>query len=231
MRTISNQLVRLAAADAAGQLDDPKLQAQAGPIFDFYVGMVGLAGGTKAYQALTGGTGGTGSISAAAAGKNFILDLFRDMPASARMDAFQLIFTDPVLSANLLRPANTAKEAENQLSRIQKFFLDRGFSVASGQQPYIIREMYEDEDKGTGMTAEDMIGDQTSVQPDVIQPTPLPTPPAAQPTTAMASVTPPPPAAPAPNGPVNRQQYAALFPNDIASGMIRQNQGIGSLMG
>jgi hypothetical protein len=38
--------------------------------------------------------------------------------------------------------------------------------------------------------------------------------------------------APAPTGPVNRSQYAALFPSDIASGLIRsQDQGIGSLMG
>jgi len=33
-----------------------------------------------------------------------------------------------------------------------------------------------------------------------------------------------------PTGPVDRNQYAAMFPNDMASGLIRQ-QGIGSLMG
>ena len=51
---------------------------------------------------------------------------------------------------------------------------------------------------------------------------------AAQPTTALASAAPPPPAAP--SGPVDRTRYAAMFPNDVASGLIRQ-QGIGSLMG
>lgn len=42
----------------------------------------------------------------------------------------------------------------------------------------------------------------------------------------------PPPAAPAPapSGPVDRSQYAALFPTDITSSLIRaQDQGIGSL--
>ena len=38
------------------------------------------------------------------------------------------------------------------------------------------------------------------------------------------------PAAARPTGPVDRNQYAAMFPNDMASGLIRQ-QGIGSLMG
>jgi len=233
IRTISNQMVRLAAADAAGKLDDPELIKEAGPIFDFYVGMVGLGAGTKAYKAVTGGEGGTASISAAAAGKRFILDMFKDMPASKRMEAFQLIFADPQLSATLLRPANTPEAAANQLSRIQKFFVDRGFNVASGQQPYIIREMYEDEDQGTGLTKEDMIGDQTSVNPSLI-PQQVPTQQVAPPTTALASAAPvqPQPVAPPPvaSGPVDRSRYAALFPTDIASSMIRQ-QGIGSLMG
>ena len=54
---------------------------------------------------------------------------------------------------------------------------------------------------------------------------PVPAQPVAQPTTTLASATPP-----APSGPVDRSRFAALFPNDMASGMIRQ-QGIGSLMG
>ena len=160
MRTISNQMVRLAAADAAGKLNDPNLQKQAGPIFDFYVGMVGLAGGSKAYQALTGGQGGAGSISAAAAGKKFILELFKDLPASQRMSVFQLVFTDPEMAAKLLRKPQTAKETANQFGRIKQFFLEKGFSVTGGQSPYIQRELYEDEDRGTGMTREEMMGEE-----------------------------------------------------------------------
>ena len=69
-----------------------------------------------------------------------------------------------------------------------------------------------------------------------VTPTAMPAPPppvpaqrVAPPTDTLASAAPPPPP-PAASGPVNRQQYAALFPNDSASAMIRQ-QGIGSLMG
>jgi hypothetical protein len=240
MRTISNQMVRLAAADAAGKLDDPELIQQAGPIFDFYVGMVGLAGGSKAYKALMGGESGTGAISAAAAGKRFILDMFKHNPSSKRMEAMQMLFADPELAATLLRPATNAKQKQNQLSRIQRILSDKGFEVAAGQSPYIIREMYEDEDRGTGITREEMLermglsDDQSSVRPELLQPNNLPSQPAA-PTTSVASAAPvqprpitPPPAA---SGPVDRSRYAAMFPTDIASGLIRQGQGIGSLMG
>ena len=70
--------------------------------------------------------------------------------------------------------------------------------------------------------ADELINQTSSVQP-------VPAQRVEPPTTTLASATPvaPPPAA---SGPVNRQQYAALFPNDSASAMIRQ-QGIGSLMG
>jgi hypothetical protein len=44
--------------------------------------------------------------------------------------------------------------------------------------------------------------------------------------------TPVPTSQPVAQGPVDRQRFAALFPNDLASGIIRsRNQGIGSLMG
>ena len=67
----------------------------------------------------------------------------------------------------------------------------------------------------------------------VVTPEPAPT------TVAVASpppaplVTPTPaPAAPMPpaQGPTNRESYAALFPDDLASDVIRQQQGIGSLV-
>lgn len=233
IRTVSNQMVRLAAADAAGKLDDPELIKEAGPIFDFYVGMVGLAGGTRAYQALTGGQGGTASISAASFTKGIVLDLFRDMPASKRMEAQQLIFTDPELAATLIRAPKTEKEAIAVGSKIANIFAKNGFAITGGMSPYVVREMGEDQDVGTGRdepipTPTGGVGDQSSVRPELIRPEPIPAQPAAQPTTALASAAPV--QQPAPSGPVDRSRYAALFPNDMASGMIKQ-QGIGSLFG
>ena len=63
-------------------------------------------------------------------------------------------------------------------------------------------------------------------RPPVQRPSPV------GPPTTQASAVPSPSPAPAPasSGPVDRTRYAALFPNDMASGMIRQNGGIGSLI-
>ena len=74
----------------------------------------------------------------------------------------------------------------------------------------------------------DLIGDQSSAAPVMPPQQPVPAQPVAQPTTTLASAAPPPP--PASRGSVDRTRYAAMFPNDPASALIRQ-QGIGSLMG
>ena len=83
--------------------------------------------------------------------------------------------------------------------------------------------MYEDEDRGTGATIEDMIGPQSSVEPTAA---PIPTQPAVPPTNAFASVSPPPPPPAPASGTVDRARFAAMFPEDRA--LI---EGIGSLMG
>ena len=229
IRTVSNQMVRLAAADAAGKLNDPNLVKEAGPIFDFYVGMIGLAGGTKAYQALVGDASGTGSISAAAFGKSFVLDLFKDIPASKRMEAIQMVFTDPDLAATLIRAPQNEKQALEVNNKIANIFAKNGFSITGGMSPYVIREISEDEDVGTGReepipTPTGGVGPVSSVAPTAMPaPPPIPAQPVAQPTTTLASVAPPPPP-PTGGGQVDRNRFAALFPED--ADLIR---GIGSL--
>ena len=229
IRTVSNQMVRLAAADAAGKLNDPNLVKEAGPIFDFYVGMIGLAGGTKAYQALVGDGGGTGSISAAAFGKSFVLDLFKDIPASKRMEAIQMVFTDPDLAATLIRAPQNQKQALEVNNKIANIFAKNGFSITGGMSPYVIREISEDEDVGTGReepipTPTGGVGPVSSVAP-TSAPTPAPTPTQLFPdfpTTDIASVSPS--MNPVGQAPANRARFAALFPEDRA--LI---EGIGSL--
>ena len=223
IRTISNQMVRLSVADAAGKLADPDLIKQAGPLFDFYVGMIGLAGGTKAYQALTGGTGGTASISAAGYTKGIALDFFKNIPASKRMEAIQMIFTDPEMAATLIRNPKNQKEGVAQANRIVKLLTDKGFATAGEMSPFVIREAGEDEDVGTGRTEPIPTPrgmSVSSVAPTMMPPQPVPAQTAAQPTTALASAAPPPPP-PAASGRVDPERFKAFFPND----------GIGSLFG
>tara|TARA_R110001606_G_scaffold268127_1_gene416842 strand:+ start:1860 stop:5690 length:3831 start_codon:yes stop_codon:yes gene_type:complete len=223
IRTISNQMVRLSVADAAGKLADPDLIKQAGPLFDFYVGMVGLAGGTKAYQALTGGTGGTASISAAGYTKGIALDFFKNIPASKRMEAIQMIFTDPEMAATLIRNPKNQKEGVAQANRIVKLLTDKGFATAGEMSPFVIREAGEDEDVGTGRT--EPIPTPRGMSVSSVAPTAMPAPPPVPaqrvepPTTTLASAAPPVQAAPpAASGRVDPERYKALFPNDgIAS--------------
>jgi len=67
------------------------------------------------------------------------------------------------------------------------------------------------------------------IRPDQKASLSVPTQQVAPPTTALASAAPVQTQS-ASSGPVDRSRYAAMFPTDIASSMIRQ-QGIGSLMG
>ena len=243
IKTISTQMLRLAAADAAGKLDDPALMEQVGPLFEFYIGTVGLAGGTKAYQALVGKNAGTGSISAAQQGKQWVLRMFRDLPASQRLSMFQMVFTDPETVATLLQKPTNQKDAVRQLNRLQQIFVNKGFSATAGEAPYIIREMYEDQDRGTGATLEEMTGTTPDQQSNLKKEEPqasLNRTPAAPTVAGAAAPRPAPfvvaqaPVASAPPvqqaRPADRSRFAAAFPSDITAPFIKQ-QGIETLLG
>ena len=107
---------------------------------------------------------------------------------------------------------------------LKKFLLVR-FIPARRAAPQVLKA---DEVEDIVVEEEATVDPVSSVAPTMMPaPQPVPAQRVAPPTDTLASAAPPPPAA---SGPVNRQQYAALFPNDSASAMIRQ-QGIGSLMG
>jgi hypothetical protein len=210
------ELVKLEAADARGDLADMAKGANAA--FDLYLRIQGSKLGASVSEG--------SDLIARSAGSKFLRNMFQDMPAIARDDVLIEMMENPKLLAEMLKKPASERERLQIGTVIGDYLKDLGFTPIRRVTPSVIRETGDEINEPTEVIEE------SSVQMPVSQP-PLPTPPAAQPTTAMASVTPPPPppAAPAPSGPVNRQQYAALFPNDIASGMIRQNQGIGSLMG
>ena len=140
----------------------------------------------------------------------------------------------------MLEKPKTDKQALNLTQRLRDQWQKLGFieatsSAVSGgvrrSAPYVGSEIGEKEDEY--VPAPPQAGNPfrtSSVAPTAMPaPPPVPAQRVAPPTDTLASAAPPPPP-PAASGPVNRQQYAALFPNDVASGLIRQ-QGIGSLMG
>ena len=112
-----------------------------------------------------------------------------------------------------------------------------GMEQAGRRAPYVGRAVSEEVQSDDTVTPPSYI--ETGPQDDeveVIKESSLRLPPQpAAPTTSVASAAPVQPAPIRPtttaSGPVDRSRYAAMFPTDIASGMIRQSQGIGSLMG
>ena len=162
--------------------------------------------------------------------------LFR-MPEAARIRAMTEILNDPRALALMLMEQRTLAQQKSATSKINEFLVGGGLNFISRRAPYAERAIsgeIEESDAGTPQpetTEQPTVGPVSSVAPTAMPaPQPVPAQPVAPPpTTTLASATPPPPPPAAP-GPVDRQRYAAMFPGDIASSMIRQ-QGIGSLMG
>ena len=240
MKTFLTELARVETAAVKGNLVD--IAKEMGPMVDFYVSIAGSAAGTRAYTMMTGGQSGPGVITAASRGQEFLRQIFSKVPESLKMDVMGELMTNPKLLADLLRKTPTQREKIGLLSSIKEQFQELGFIRPVRRE--LGSAFREADDEIDQQIIESELEEQSSAAPTVMPATqPVPAQRVAPPTSTLASATlppptatlasatppPPPPAAPAPSGPVNRQQYAALFPNDLASGMIRQ-QGIGSLV-
>jgi len=241
---MSEQMVRMQAADAAGKLNDPDFAAQAGPMMDFYVGILGSAGGTRAFGAV-GGTG-PGSISAAGVGARELRRLINDMPQVKRLEAIDMVFTNPQLTAALMQRPGTDAGRARQYQRILRLMGEQGFRMATGSQSGVTRETFEEEDRGTETPYMGFPGlpeDRSAVEQQLRErlqqqnlnnapPQEAPVPTAPPPTPGVGAAPSPVPLSSAvpqrppiqSSGPVDRARFAALFPED------RELLGIGSLM-
>ena len=241
IRLVNEQMVRLAAADAAGTLMDPNLIETSGPIFDFYVGLVGLAGGSLAFKGLTGDATGVGSISAPMLGKRLVLDYLKELPAVAKMQALQMIFTEPDVVATLIKQPKTKEAAKKSESVMKNILVKKLFDTGLQASPFIIRELGEEVNLNNDTSQQQTLIERAQ---EIIrtQPPAAPTSPPQSP----ATLPPPPQAAPPPPqqtaqglpNPLLRARYAATFPNDPISAMMQQppaprpfaRGGIASLM-
>ena len=248
LKFMSTQMVRLQAADAAGKLKDPKFVDDAGAIVDFYYGVVGSALGSAAYtgtSSLLPIQGSAGQLAASSAGAKYIRTIMDSIPALQNLDTLDQALMDPELvSKLLLRPTN-AKEAERQRFAVGNHLREMFFKKGVEMTPFVARETFEEDDNTMaapylGFPGIPENADQNrqryidriqrnlptnDQQGAVTLPVPRPSP-VVPPTTRASAVPSPSPApAPASSGPVDRTRYAALFPNDMASGMINQNRG------
>ena len=248
-KVMGSQMVRIEAADAARRLDDIS-DKESSIMIDLVTGILGSAAGSNLYRLATGGQSGPGVLTASGVAVREFRNFLKDLPATKKMEFIDMVFTDAKLSAMLLRKvggeiegAEGNKNLTIQYNNIIDYLTTSLFEGVRPITPYAIREAYEQEQRvnderpyygypglpepapGTKENTERLLerfqksrGIDTS-KVDVPKPITLSQNlPQVQTQPATAS------------GPVNRQQYAALFPDDIASGMIRQ-QGIASLMG
>jgi len=110
IRLMTSQLLKIKAAEKAGNINDPDFVEKAGPLLGFYFGIGGSALGTKTYQTLTGGAGGPGSITAAGIGKNAVTDFLLKIPQVKNLEKISTIFLKPDMVAQLLKKPKTERD-------------------------------------------------------------------------------------------------------------------------
>jgi hypothetical protein len=176
-------------------------------------------------------------LAAQSAGSEQAQNLLLRIPEMHRVKLQAEYLNDPAMLARMLLVGRTKAQNDSTLKRIGSFITGKGIRFVQQRVPYGIREMQEEDQppkRYVPPSQQEAPGPQGSVRPPAVptrtvaaaqQP---PIPPRPAPTPAPPSVASAPTQAPA--SPETRQRYAALFPNDPASSMIR-SQGIGGLLG
>ena len=241
LRTYLNEMVKFEAATTAGGIDE--LVERAGPILDFYLSVTGSALGTLASRTVTGGNAGPGSLIAAGRGAATMRQLFDKIPAALRSDVMSELMRNPEMLAAMMRRPRNERESMRLAQRMQQLLVDGGFiSPVRRAVPGAVREISRDRfvpppvPAAPSAPALDALPAVPSDQQGAV--TPLPPVPTrggevAAPATIQRAAAPQAPT-PTPSGPVDRARFAAFFPNDPTTDLIRQQAssgGIGGLMG
>jgi hypothetical protein len=211
---------------------------EARPLIDFGLGVFGSAVGTRSQALFTGGQGGPGSIIAAGKGAEAMRNIFLRIPQSQKSLLTAKLLQDPELLAKMLREyGDDETTAMGLVQSITNYLKKQGFTILpfrSFQSQVMTDDVEKDEEGQFNPFApeleEPIVKKDPTIETSAVVPEPRVSPvqtpnpllisqnlPQARPQPAAAS------------GPVDRTKYAALFPNDMASSMIKG--GIGGLMG
>jgi hypothetical protein len=194
--------------------------------------------GAKVGTAMAGAIGGSeSSLIAAAAGSRALRALFLSKSSVNNMRAFKYLMENPAELSRLLKTPRNEREATTLWQRGVDFMIGRGFALArrssvAGQDefrpPMQMPEQQQEQPENLDQRLNQMQQQSMQPIPQPRQAQAIPMPQAPRPTAPMSMAPPPQPAPPpAMPNPQQRQQYAALFPNDPMSDMIKG--GIGSL--
>lgn len=224
LKTYLSEMVRFEASEKAGDIGE--LVDRAGPLFDFYLGITGSALGTRAQRLVTGGQSGPGALIAAGQGAETMRRIFNDIPAALQTDVMSELMSNPKLLAAMMRKPRNDKERIRLASRVGDMLKDLGFSPLRRELPAVPREIDDEIEKEKIVVPP---SNQQGSLNTVVEEPPTRTATVTAPSFVPQNVSPVLQAPAQPSGQVDRTRYAAMFPNDPASALIRQ--GIGSMMG
>ena len=230
------EMVNVEEAFLTGDLETVLFKKPSGAKM-FQARMIGATLGAKAQQTFNNiltkiGIGGPGSqigggMVAASEGSKQMLNLFFNMPETAKVKIMIDLMKDKKKLGILLQEAQTSSQAQGLANRLAVMLAGLGVEQVSRRAPYLAKEVGSDLYEEDKLIFPDTLTEEEPI-PQVQAPAPLQIPAqrSALPTTNIASVSPSLNPVPTASGPVNRQRFAALFPEDAA--LI---QGIGSLRG
>ena len=250
LKKITSEMVKMESFTMKDGVDLGDLAETVGPMMDFYLRIVGSSIGTRAQSLIPGDSAGGSLVAASAGSKAFrtaYSKVFSNIPESMKMDVMTQMMRDPDLLSVMLKKGRTEREKSAIGGRLTELLIEKGL-IPAGQGaanvgrravPSVTREgVFEDTEgqtppQSTPFFIQNVLpsnDQQGAVAPAPRPPVQRPSPVGPPTTQASAVPSPAPDPVPVNTGPVDRTRYAALFPNDMASGMIRQSQGIGSLI-
>ena len=233
--TAQTALKELAKANMVDTMEGLTVDlAEAKPILDFALSITGSAIGTRSQSLITGGNAGPGSIIAAGKGAEAMRNIALRIPESQKMLFTAQLLQDPKLLARMMR--SYSDDPSNQrglINSLGNYLKYKGFVVLpmrgfTASRDESLREVEQER------PADDQESQVIPSVPATNQRASL-IPPAVTPTNRQV-VQPRQVAAPAPvvpnnvSQPATQSRYAALFPNDPISSMIKNREGIGSLI-
>ena len=231
IKDILNSMATMQAYRTSGR-DLSDLYKTTGPILEMYFSILGSASATKSQQFLFGNVG-PGALVAAGKGAEASRQLFIKIPESMKIQALQELFENPELFITAMGKVKNVPR-ESLVRQVFKYFLDMGIAqpvTQSSKASLIEAGQEKPSDEGYPEVEFEYDAPQASVQAPqqnlMAQRFAQPTPTVIQPRPAA-----PAPAPIQPQGganPQQRQQLAALFPNDPLLQAAGGQGGIGSL--
>ena len=210
---------------------------EAKPMLDFALAISGSAIGTRTQKIISGGESGPGALIAAGKGAEAMRNIFLRMPRTQRMMFTADLLQDPRLLAKMLRKYGQGDQSRGVAGSIFDYLKKQGY-VSLPRRAYAVSgndELTDTEDDSFDPMQPNVEPPEETVtvpndeEASLNIPAQVPTLPVGPAPSPIQTASANPPPQNSQSGPVDRTRYAAMFPNDSASALIRQ--GIGSMMG